>query len=50
MEALATEDSRAAVTASQETRLPEYRGDMKAAADGTVVSVSNFSNLDGVMR
>ena len=33
--AQANEDSRADVTASQETRLPDYRGDMKVAVDGT---------------
>lgn len=51
-EAEATEDSACAeVTAPQETRLAEHRvGDMKVAADGTVVSVSSFSNLGGVVR
>lgn len=50
-EAQTTASSHADVTVSQETHLPECRGgDMKEAADGTVVRVSNFSNLEGVIR
>lgn len=39
------------VTVIQETHLPECRGgEMRELMVGTVVRVSNFSNLEGVIR